>query len=212
VLVALAADLPVKYTPTYTPWPTETPLPTPTFTPTATPTNTPLPTPTFTPTATPLPPTATPPPPPPPVVQVAAAAAAPAPKEPPKPATQFTLVENRRLTPCENLGKHHIFIKIVDGAGNPVDGVTLVQVPAGTTGPVMDKTISGTKGPGLSEFTMWKGGTYDVYVTTDGVNPSNTEIARQMTSGLPDEASCSSSPGGNTLFHNSFNVIFRKNS
>jgi CRP-like cAMP-binding protein len=212
VLVALAADLPVKYTPTYTPWPTETPLPTPTFTPTATPTNTPIPTPTFTPTATPLPPTATPvPPPPPPVAQVAAAAAAPAPKEPPKPAAQFTLVEARRLTACENLGKHNIFIKIVDGAGNPVDGVTLVQVQAGTTGNVLDKTVSGTKGPGLAEFVMWKGGGYDVYITNDGVNPSNPEIARQMTSGLPDEESCSSSPGGNTLFHNSFNVIFRKN-
>ena len=49
VLVALAADLPVDMTPTYTPWPTETPLPTPTFTPTATPTNTPIPTATFTP-------------------------------------------------------------------------------------------------------------------------------------------------------------------
>jgi len=32
-----------------------------------------------------------------------------------------------------------------------------------------------------------------------------------MTSGLPDEANCGTSPGGNTLFHNSFNVIFRKN-
>ena len=62
VLVALAADLPVDITPTYTPWPTETPLPTPTFTPTATPTNTPIPTATFTPvpTDTPVPPTHTP--------------------------------------------------------------------------------------------------------------------------------------------------------
>ena len=216
MLVALAADLPVKFTPTYTPWPTETPLPTPTFTPTATPTNTPIPTPTFTPTATPLPPTATPVPPPPvvraaPAAAPAAVAAAAAPKEPPKPAAPFSLIEARRLTACENLGKHHIFIKIVDGAGGPVDGVTLVQVPAGSPGPVMDKTISGTKGPGLAEFTMWKGGTYDVFISADGVNPSNPEIARNMTSGLPDESECGSSPGGNTLFHNSFNVIFRKN-
>ena len=63
VLVALAADLPIDVTPTYTPWPTETPMPTPTFTPTATPTETPIPTPTFTPvppTETPVPPTAVP--------------------------------------------------------------------------------------------------------------------------------------------------------
>jgi hypothetical protein len=134
-----------------------------------------------------------------------------APKEPPKPAVQFSVIENRRLTPCENRGKHNIFIKIVDAAGNPVDGVTLVQVTAGTTGNALDKTVSGTKGPGLAEFAMWKGGGYDVYVTTDGANPSNTEIARGMTSGLHVEANCSDGGGGNTLFHNSFNVIFRKN-
>ena len=63
VLVALAADLPVDITPTYTPWPTETPIPTATFTPTATPTETPIPTATFTPTETPIPPTETPVPP-----------------------------------------------------------------------------------------------------------------------------------------------------
>jgi CRP-like cAMP-binding protein len=211
VRVALAADLPVKFTPTYTPWPTETPLPTPTFTPTATPTNTPLPTPTFTPTATPIPPTATPVPPPPPVVARAAPAAAAA-AAPPKPAAQFSVVEKRRLTPCENRGKHNIFVKVVDAGGNPVDGVTLVQSAAGQPGNVMDKTVTGTKGAGLAEFAMWKGGTYDVYVSTDGVNPSNTEIATQMTSGLPDELECNDGGGGgNTLFHNSFTVTFRKN-
>jgi CRP-like cAMP-binding protein len=214
VRVALAADLPVKFTPTYTPWPTETPLPTPTFTPTATPTNTPLPTATpIPPTATPIPPTATPPPPPPVVVRAApAAAAAAAPAAPPKPAAQFSVVEKRRLTPCENRGKHNIFIKVVDAGGNPVDGVTLVQGTAGQPGNVMDKTVTGTKGPGMAEFAMWKGGTYDVYVSADGVNPSNSEIATQMTSGLPDEVECNDGGGGgNTLYHNSFNVIFRKN-
>lgn len=210
VLVALAADLPVKFTPTYTPWPTETPIPTPTFTPTPTPTNTPIPTPTFTPTATPIPPTATPEPPP--VVRAApAAAVAAAAAEPPKPSTQFSVVEKRRLTACENKGKHNIFIKIVDGGGNPIDGVILVQTPHGQAGNVLDKTISGTKGPGLAEFTLWKGATYDVYISGDGVNPANTEIAQELHSNFPDESNCPDGGGGNTLFHNSFNVIFRKN-
>jgi CRP-like cAMP-binding protein len=212
VRVAMAADLPVKFTPTYTPWPTETPIPTPTFTPTATPTNTPIPTPTAsqTPTATPLPPTATPVPPPPVVARVAPAAAAAA--APPKPATQFSVIESRRMTPCENRGKHNIFIKIVDAGGNPVDGVNLVQTPHGQPGNIMDKSVSGIKGPGLAEFVLWKGATYDVYVTTDGVNPANTEIAQQLHSNFTDEVECSDGGGGgNTLFHNSFNVIFRKN-
>jgi CRP-like cAMP-binding protein len=222
VLVALAADLPVDVTPTYTPWPTETPLPTATFTPTATPTDTPIPTPTFTPTATPIPPTATPvprrvvaraapaqapaPAPAPAVAAAAAAAAAPA-----KPSVQFSLMENRRLTACENLGKHNIFIKVVDAAGNPVDGVMLVQTPKDQIGNVLDKTVSGTKGPGLAEFAMWKLAEYSVYVTDDGVNPSSVEVASGMNSNFAGDEMCPTADGGNTLFHNSFNLIFQKN-
>jgi len=123
---------------------------------------------------------------------------------------QFKLVESRRMTPCENKGKHNIYIKVVDAAGNPVDGVTLIQTPAGQPGNVLDKTVSGTKGPGKAEFVMWKQAAYDVYVTTDGANPANTDIARNLNSNFTDEAMCTTGGGGNTLFHNSFNVIFQK--
>jgi CRP-like cAMP-binding protein len=223
VLVALAADLPVDITPTYTPWPTETPMPTPTFTPTATPTNTPVPTATFTPvppTNTPVPPTKTPVPTKVPLRAVAKApaaapavqvakAAAPAPA--PKPSVQFSLVEVRRLSPCENRGNHNIFVKVVDAGGNPVDGVVLVQSPNGQAGNVLDKQVSGSKGPGQAEFIMWKMAEYAVYVSGDGANPGSTEIAQPVHSNFTDEAECSSGGGGNTLFHNSFSVIFRKN-
>ena len=150
VLVALAADLPIDVTPTYTPWPTETPMPTATFTPTATPTETPIPTATFTPvppTETPVPPTAVP------VLAVArVVAAAPAARAAeavavqaaaPAPSQQYKLAESRRMTACENRGMHNIFIKVVDQAGNPVDGVTLVQTPAGSPGNVLDKMVIG---------------------------------------------------------------------
>lgn len=225
VLVALAADLPLETTPTYTPWPTETPLPTPTFTPTATPTNTPIPTATFTPlpTDTPVPPTKTPVPTKPPVRAVArAAAAAPAPAPAPavqaasaaaaapKSSVQFSLAEMRKLTPCENHGMHNIFVKVVDAAGNPIDGVVLIQTPAGQMGNVLDKQVSGSKGPGLAEFVMWKGAEYAVYVTGDGANPGNTDIAQKLHPNFPDEVSAEC-PMGNTLFHNSWNVVFRKN-
>lgn len=220
VLVALAADLPVDVTPTYTPWPTETPIPTATFTPTATPTNTPIPTATFTPTHTPVPPTNTPVPPtstPRPVrVQTSASVAAPAAKaavaaKAAAPSVQFSLAESRRLSPCENRGNHHIFVKIVDGAGNPVDGVVVVQSPNGQYGNVVDKAVTGSKGPGLAEFIMWKGAEYSVYVSGDGANPGDTQIANSLHSGFTDEANCESGGGGNTLFHNSFSVIFVKN-
>ncbi len=223
VLVALAADLPVDVTPTYTPWPTETPLPTPTFTPTATPTNTPIPTATFTPvpTNTPVPPTKTPVPTRVPVRAVAKApqaaaaavqvakAAAPAPA--PKPSVQFSLIEVRRLSPCENRGNHNIFVKVVDTAGNPIDGVLLVQSPNGQPGNVLDKQVTGSKGPGQAEFIMWKMAEYAVYVTGDGANPGSTEIAQPVHSNFTDEAECPQGGGGNTLFHNSFSVVFRKN-
>jgi CRP-like cAMP-binding protein len=216
VMVALAEDLPVDVTPTYTPWPTETPQPTATFTPTATPTETPIPTPTFTPTATPIPPTATPVPvrqvaraaPPPAAEAPAAAAAASAPA---KPTVQFSVIENRRLTACENLGKHNIFVKVVDAGGNPVDGVMLVQTPKGQYGNVLDKSVSGAKGPGLAEFAMWKMAEYSVYVTEDGVNPANVQIADGMNSNFAGDEMCPTADGGNTLFHNSFNVTFQKN-
>ena len=32
-----------------------------------------------------------------------------------KPSTQFSLIEVRRLSPCENQGIHNIFVKVVDG-------------------------------------------------------------------------------------------------
>jgi len=222
VAVALAADLPVEVTPTYTPWPTETPLPTPTFTPTATPTETPLPTATF----TPVPPTATPiptntPRPAPVLARAAPAALAAAPAPAPAPApvavaaaapsVQFKLVEMRRLTPCENRGNHHIFIKVVDAAGNPVDGVTLIQAPNGVPGNVVDKSVSGAKGPGLAEFTMWKFAEYMVYVSNDGSSPGSTDLAQPLHSNFTDEANCGDGGGGNTLFHNSFAVVFQKN-
>jgi len=137
----------------------------------------------------------------------AAAAAAPAPT---KPAVQFKLTEMRRQTPCENKGKHNIFIKVVDAAGAPVDGVILVQTPAGQPGNVLDKMVSGVKGPGLAEFVMWKGAEYAVYVSQDGVNPASSDIAQPVHPNFADEAQCSEGGGGNTLFHNSFSLVFTK--
>ncbi len=196
----------VRPTPTFTPWPTKTPIPTdtptptPTFTPTPTPTNTPLPTPTFTPTPTPRP-----------VVRsVARAKPKPKPKPTATPSVQFALVEKRRLTPCENKGKHNIYIDVVDANGNPVNGVWVVQAVYNNLGRVLDKQRTGAKGPGKAEFLMWKHGTYSVFISFDGVHPASSDIAQPLTSALPDEAMCKDGGGGNTLYHNSFHLTFKK--
>jgi hypothetical protein len=127
------------------------------------------------------------------------------------PSVQYQLKEARRMDPCENRGKHNIFVKVVDSAGNPVDGALLVQTPSDQIGNVLDKMVSGTKGPGLVEFIMWKQAQYAVYVSNDGMNPSNSDIAQPLHPNFTDEATCSDGSGGNTLFHNSFNVVFQKN-
>ena len=193
-------------------------MPTATFTPTATPTETPIPTATFTPvppTETPVPPTAVP------VRAVAAwspwrrprsaAAAVAVQAAAPAPSQQYKLIESRRMTPCENRGLHNIFIKVVDQAGNPVDGVMIVQSPSDQIGNVLDKMVTGTKGPGAAEFIMWKFAEYAVYATSDGANPTGSDVAVGLNSNFTDEAECADGGGGNTLFHNSFNVVFQKN-
>lgn len=225
VAVAMANQDEFEPTPTYTPWPTETPIPTSTPTITPTPTETPIPTDTPTPlpteTATPIP-TSTPVPPPslPAVASVeeagkALAAAAPA-EEASLAAVasnvEWRLVEARRLSPCENKGNHHIFVKVLDAAGNPLDGVVLAQSASGNPGALLDRTVSGAKGPGLAEFVMWKGATYGVFIANGDGSPASTDFANDLHSGFTDEAECADGGGGNTLFHNSFSVVFQRTS
>lgn len=203
-------------TATYTPAPTNTPIPTDTPTPTSTPTNTPTPTatptntptPTATPTNTPVPPTATPRP------RVRAAA----PTATPKPAVQYTLITMRRLSPCENRGKHNIYVRVVDANGAGVNGVWVIQAPANNAGEIIDKKQTENKDywllqreDGRATFDMFKHAEYMVYVSNDGATPASTDIAAPLHTNFTDEAQCEQGGGGNTLFHNSFEVVFQKN-
>ncbi len=203
-------------TTTYTPLPTHTPIPTDTPTVTPTPTNTPTPTPTDTPTPTPTN-TPLPTPTPRPVVHVAAAAPA-QPTATPKPATQYSLIEVRRLNPCENRGKHNIYVKVVDANGNGVNGIWVIQAVAGNPGAIIEKRRTELKDywlmnpeDGHVTFDMFKHGGYTIYISNDGVNPASTDFTQRLDSAFTDEAQCADGGGGNTLFHNSFSVIFRKN-
>ena len=203
----------IPATPTWTPAPTETPIPTETPLPTATPTETPLPTETPVPTATPTDtprPTATPRPAPAAARAAPAQAKAAAPAAAPQSGNQFVLKEMRRLSPCENKGNHNIFGLVIDAAGNPLDGITFIQTPADNPGEILDKNVSGSKGPGKFEFVMWKGAQYAVFAANDGQSPSGSDIARPLHTGFTDEAECAPGEGGNTLFHNSFAVVFVK--
>ncbi len=156
----------VTHTPTASPAPTDTPPPTatpipPTATPTiALPTETPIP-PTDTPlppadtpvpTDTPIPPTDTPAPP----TNTPQPRATPTPARPtntPPPKVDFRVKEivafvDGSLTQS---GLHNVYFTVVDAGGAPIDGIIIQEVnnqpPA--------QVISGEKGPGRAEFTMW---------------------------------------------------------
>jgi hypothetical protein len=124
----------------------------------------------------------------------------------------------RRLNPCENRGKHNIYVHVEDASGKGVNGVWVMQAPNGNPGEVLDKkrtrqkdTFRSVVENGNVDFVMWKGAEYMVYLSEDGVNPASTDFAGPVHSNFTDEANCGDGGGGNTLFHNSFLVVFRKN-
>jgi hypothetical protein len=177
------------------------PTPTNTMVPTWTPSITPTPPPTNTPTSTPIP-TNTPV-----VIRAAAVAAAPAPTDTPAPTptpnVDYT-VSVRQLTPCENQGKHHIFIHVVDQAGNAMSGVELRVWWTGGEASV----VTGTKAEdsSLTDFAMFKG-TY--YVEVKG---AISEVAGPITPDIPRDELCKENNNAvaNSFYHYSYEVIFTK--
>ncbi len=189
-------------TPTFSPTPTETPIPTLTHTPTNTPTPTETPTPIHTPTptdtatpsftSTPAPPTDT-----------------PTPEATPTPDVDFRLVSVRQLTPCENKGKHHIFIKVQDPSGQGIDGVP-VKIAWGVDS-IVTKTetktnLKGRLDPGRIDFAMFKG-SYTVEVAS-----GTSQVATGITPDYGVNELCpeNGDTQANSLFHISFEVIFER--
>lgn len=186
-LAPLYPTLPLQPSPTNTRVPTWTPSVTPTPSPTATPTVTP------TPTDTPV------------VIQARARPPTntPTPTPSPTPNVDFAATM-RQLTPCENQGKHHIFISVVDQNGNGMPGMKIkVSWPGGDA---IVETGTKIEDPGLTDFAMFKG-TY--YVELLGFV---SEVVGPITPDIPRDELCkeNNNPVGNSLFHYSYEVIFRK--
>jgi CRP-like cAMP-binding protein len=193
-------------TPTLTPTPTNTPIPTSTPTPTMTPTPTDTPTPVFTPT-----PTDTPPPVPTNTPRPATRIPeTPTPEATPTPNVDFRIKSVRELTPCENRGKHHIFIKVEDANGQGINNVPVkVQWAAGPDGhiivPTETKTdLTGQLEPGRIDFAMFKG-SYTVEVMG-----GTTEIAGPVTPDFGQNEPCGEDATANSLYHISFEAIFQR--
>ncbi|MCS7259656.1 MAG: cyclic nucleotide-binding domain-containing protein [Anaerolineae bacterium] len=208
----VAAVLPfletVTPTPTHTPTPTDTPTITPTPTGTLLPTWTPTPTITPTPTRTPSP---TPPPatptPRPRVRATRAPTDTPTPLPTPTPDVDYIITSVRQLTPCENEGKHHIFVHVIDQFGNGIDGVP-IKICWGPSDKDCARPLTETKsrGKGWVEFAMFKG-TYNVRV--DG---AKSMVASGITPDYQLDEMCpeTGNPVANSRYHASFEVIFQK--
>lgn len=206
------AALPFVETVTSTPTPTFTPSPTPTITPT--PTETPIPTwtPTPTPTDTPLPPTATPTAPPdtptPPNTPTPRAPTdTPTPSATPTPDADYIIARVRQLTACENEGKHHIFVQVIDPAGNGLNGVPLkICWGPGEDDCAHPLTENKERGRGWVEFAMFKG-VYSVQV-----DAPKSQVASGITPDFQLDELCkeSGNPVANSRFHASFEVIIQR--
>ncbi|PWH19964.1 MAG: hypothetical protein DDG58_03855 [Ardenticatenia bacterium] len=198
----------VTPTPTHTPTPTDTPTitPTPTGTllPTWTPTPTITPTPTRTPSPTPLPATPTPRP---RARATRAPTDTPTPLPTPTPDVDYIIASVRQLTPCENEGKHHIFVRVIDQFGNGIDGVP-IKICWGPSDNDCARPLTETKsrGKGWVEFAMFKG-TYNVRV--DG---AKSMVASGITPDFQLDEMCpeTGNPVANSRYHASFEVIIQK--
>ena len=121
----------------------------------------------------------------------------------------YRLIDLRQLTACENMGLHHIFINVLDSAGQGINGVLVrIQWSPTADGYVVMRTASGTYfdgsfRDGLAVFAMFMG-TYSVEVM-DGVS----EVASGITTDYGVDEYCGNVLG-NSQYHLSFEVVFER--
>jgi len=109
------------------------------------------------------------------------------------------------MTPCENEGKHHLFIYVkgMDGKGMP--GVRIrVAWPGGQA-----TMVTGEKlhiDPGFVDFAMFKGS-----YTAEVLNYVS-EVAGPLSPDIPKSEKCDATGNSvaNSLFHYSYEIIFQK--
>lgn len=102
------------------------------------------------------------------------------------PDAHYQIVHYRVLGLNENNGgvrdsqaQHHIFLTVLDQAGNGIDGA-VVENLVGEKG----QTITGNKGPGKAEITMYYE-PFKLRVATDGAGPVTSQTSNQMGLAFP---------------------------
>lgn len=131
------------------------------------------------------------------------------------PTVEFRVVEDKMLHRTENgCGMNLLFLKVVDAAGNPLDGIPIqVSWPGGSY-----DLVTGVKGPGVAEFTMR--GAYQARITGN----FKSETTRWLDNEFPgpsdlipagycdSEADCKEKENNNQLcrWHYSYRVTFKR--
>lgn len=102
------------------------------------------------------------------------------------PNAQYQIVHFRVLGLDENNGgirdssaQHHIFLTVLDGAGNGVDGA----IVRNAVGEKLD-VVTGSKGPGKAEITMYYE-PFKLYVAQDPSGPVTSHVSNQMGLAFP---------------------------
>lgn len=113
----------------------------------------------------------------------------------------------RELTPCENQGKHHIFVKVQDRNGQGINNVPIkISWPGGGVTPKTEtKTnLKSLAEPGRLDFAMFKGA-YSVEVVA-----GSSQKAEGLTPDFATAQACGENAVAISLFHTSFEVIFER--
>jgi uncharacterized protein YraI len=74
----------------------------------------------------------------------------------------------------DSSSQHHIFLTVLDAAGNPADGVVIRNAVG-----EQQEYISGSKGPGQVEITMYYE-PFKLYVAADPTGPVTSQVSNQM--------------------------------
>jgi hypothetical protein len=114
----------------------------------------------------------------------------------------FEVSRVRQLTACENVGKHHIFVHVVDSLGRGLGGIPLTIAwgpdPGDASHPITD-------GAGWVEFAMFRG-VYSVQAAT-----GTSQVASGLTADFAMEEICEETGDlGNYPGHASFEVVFTR--
>jgi hypothetical protein len=112
----------------------------------------------------------------------------------------WKVIKVYHLSPAENHGNHNVYVDMLDEDGNRIYGAKARATWQGGQGEV---TIDKPENEPGTNFPLWK----HQVTTAEGLGLPSDRVAN-LHSGHPDEPG--PPPGGNTLFHHSFYVVFQR--